>query len=253
MLASFRDLTASISLHHNLFASSRERHPTLGGSPRTDAEAVVDFRNNIVYNVSGATNLGNCRINMINNFYCPGPDTPPQALPLAAKTENVDALKVFLTGNVFEGRPELTGDNHLAIDFQRWAKGNYLTTTWDLIRADQPFPVGAAQPATESATEAAELVLRYAGDSRRRDAADTRIVAGVRDRTHHMIDSQQQVGGWPALRSEPSPKDTDQDGMPDVWEEMHHLNPSDPDDRNGDPDHDGFTNLEVYLNGLCPI
>ena len=33
MLASFRDLTASITLHHNLFASSRERHPTLGGSP----------------------------------------------------------------------------------------------------------------------------------------------------------------------------------------------------------------------------
>ena len=28
MLASFRDLTGNISIHHNLFASSRERHPT---------------------------------------------------------------------------------------------------------------------------------------------------------------------------------------------------------------------------------
>ena len=51
MLASFRDLTAGISLHHNLLASSRERHPTLGGSPRTEPEAVVDFRNNVIYNV----------------------------------------------------------------------------------------------------------------------------------------------------------------------------------------------------------
>ena len=53
MLASFRDLTAGISLHHNLFASSRERHPTLGGSPRTDPKAIADFRNNVVYNVEG--------------------------------------------------------------------------------------------------------------------------------------------------------------------------------------------------------
>ena len=37
MLASFRDLTAGITLHHNLLASSRERHPTLGGSPLTRA------------------------------------------------------------------------------------------------------------------------------------------------------------------------------------------------------------------------
>ena len=34
MLASFRDLTGNISLHHNLFASSRDRHPTLGSGSR---------------------------------------------------------------------------------------------------------------------------------------------------------------------------------------------------------------------------
>ena len=34
MLASFRDLTGNISIHHNLFASSRERHPTLASSER---------------------------------------------------------------------------------------------------------------------------------------------------------------------------------------------------------------------------
>ncbi len=69
MLSSFRDLTGGISLHHNLFASSRERHPTLGGSPRTDPKVIADFRNNVVYNLSGATNLGNCRIDVINNYY----------------------------------------------------------------------------------------------------------------------------------------------------------------------------------------
>ena len=40
--------------------------------------------------------------------------------------------------------------------------------------------------------------------------------------------------------------------MPDVWEELHHLNPMDANDGNGDLDEDGYTNLESYLNSLCP-
>src|SRR5262245_37514898 len=103
MLGSFRDLTASISLHHNLFASSRDRHPTLGGSPHTNPNAVADFRNNVIYNLVGATNLGNCKINVINNYYRPGPDTPPNRQPLALKAENRGTPKVYLSGNLFEG------------------------------------------------------------------------------------------------------------------------------------------------------
>ncbi len=33
-----------------------------------------------------------------------------------------------------------------------------------------------------------------------------------------MIDSQNDVGGWPNLESAPAPKDSDHDGMPDEWE-----------------------------------
>ena len=96
-------------------------------------------------------------------------------------------------------------------------------------------------------------MLRSAGTSRVRDAADARLVAGVRDRTHRLIDSQEQVGGWPVLRSEPAPLDSDQDGMPDAWENQHGFDPANDDDRNDDPDRDGFTNLEAYLNSRCPI
>jgi pectate lyase len=65
-----------------------------------------------------------------------------------------------------------------------------------------------------------------------------------------MIDSQDTVGGWPILKSENARKDTDRDGMPDEWEIMHGLDPNNPLDRNADPDVDGFTNLEVYLNTI---
>ena len=40
--------------------------------------------------------------------------------------------------------------------------------------------------------------------------------------------------------------------MPDAWELARGLDPRDPADRNADPDGDGYTNLEDYLNGLCP-
>ena len=250
MLASFRDLTASISLHHNLFASSRERHPTLGGSPRTDPQAIVDFRNNVVYNVEGATNLGNCKINFVKNYYRPGPNSPANHRPLAVKAENRGATRAYLAGNVFEGASNLNRDNYLAIDFDRWIKGNYLHTTLSDVRSDSEFNLADNRPHTQSATDAYESVLRSSGASLSRDAADTRLVKGIRDRSHRRIDSQEEVGGWPELRSMPAPSDNDRDGMPDKWELACRLDPRNRADRNGDRDNDGYTNLEEYLNSL---
>ena len=250
MLASFRDLTAGVSLHHNLFASSRERHPTLGGSPHTNPNAVADFRNNVIYNLVGATNLGNCKINVINNCYRPGPDTPANHLPMAIKAENPGATKIYLSGNLFEGTNKFDRDNMLAVDFVRWAKGNYLTTTPAEVRQDTELSLDGDVPHTQSAQEAYETVLAKAGASLVRDAADLRIVQGVRDRTNRMIDSQAEVGGWPTLTSKAAPSDRDRDGMPDEWEKDHGLNPDDSSDGNRDRDNDGYTNLEDYLNGL---
>lgn len=250
MLGSFRDLTAGISLHHNLFASSRDRHPTLGGSPRTDPKAVADFRNNVVYNVEGATNLGNCQINIINNYFRRGPNTPKNHLPLAVKAENRGATRVYLAGNLIEGASALSQDNRKAIDFVRWAKGNYLTTTPDEVCVDKEFSVGAASFDTQLTREIYETVLAQSGASLARDAADARLVQGVRDRTHRMIDSQEEVGGWPELKSNLPPSDRDGDGMPDPWETDRHLDPENKADGNQDRDNDGYTNLEEYLNSL---
>ena len=51
----------------------------------------------------------------------------------------------------------------------------------------------------------------------------------------------------------PNDQDTDDDGdgMPDVWENTHGLNPL-KDDSGGDPDGDGDTNLTEYNNGTDP-
>lgn len=46
-------------------------------------------------------------------------------------------------------------------------------------------------------------------------------------------------------------RDTDGDGIPDVWETAHGLNPEEVSDGIATTlSKEGYTNLEVYLNGL---
>ena len=47
--------------------------------------------------------------------------------------------------------------------------------------------------------------------------------------------------------------DGDRDGMDDAWERAVGLDPGEPDDRYGDPDGDGLTNLEEYRHGGDPF
>jgi hypothetical protein len=108
---------------------------------------------------------------------------------------------------------------------------------------------------TGTAQEAYESVLHSAGASLVRDAIDLRIVDEVRKGAftygkNGLIDSQVEVGGLPALKSLPAPIDTDGDGLPDVWEKKHGLNPNDAADGAAYTLNDEYTNLEIYLEEL---
>lgn len=60
----------------------------------------------------------------------------------------------------------------------------------------------------------------------------------------------ENLGGYPAYTSGTPYPDADHDGMADDWEAAHGLNPNDPSDRNSTAlSTEGFTALEVYLNG----
>jgi len=57
------------------------------------------------------------------------------------------------------------------------------------------------------------------------------------------------------LSTHPANPDTDGDGLPDSWEVNHDLDPNDSTGDNGaegDPDNDGYTNLEEYQGGSDP-
>ena len=103
---------------------------------------------------------------------------------------------------------------------------------------------------TVSAEEAAELVFKTAGAAPSRDAVDARIVRQARRQTTRIINSPAQVGGFPTYRRGNPPPDADEDGLPDEWERQNGLNPDAYDDPNSDPDMDGYTRIEEYLNSL---
>ena len=255
MCASFRQPLSNITVHHNLFATSRDRHPTLGGGTAAP-QWVIDFRNNVDYNWTGTANVCDNQVNIVNNWFRPGPETNIDALPIAMKSELPLSAHGYMSGNVFEERKDLTKDNYAALDFKRWlnapgTKYRY-DGTIDTWKVGKPFTEDVKVPRTQSAEKALKSVLEHAGASLRRDAVDDRVVQDVKNHTGKVIDSQDEVGGWPELKSTTAPLDSDGDGMPDAWECKHHLDPNNPADgaqvRNG---HD-YTNLEEYLNSLVP-
>jgi len=259
MMSSYSHLRGNVSLHHNLFASGRNRHPTLGAGTRTDTMAIIDFRNNVVYNWDSGSNFGQCRVDMINNYYKPGPSTNyNRNKPLRTKSEYATSARAFLRGNYFESAPdEFNTDNYTAMDYNHFGyvpgkvyTGNYISTTREQFESKVSFVTGNDLPKTDSYLMTYHIVLERSGAIFAQDKVDKRVVAGVKDGTNRLINSQDEVGGFPALDSKNALPDTDGDGMPDDWEIRNGLNPNDPSDRNGYTLNQHYTNLEVYLNSL---
>ena len=252
MLGSFRAIRKNISLHHNLMASSRDRHPTLASGSEGDTMAICDFRNNVVYNWRGGTNLGEARHNFVNNYYKPGESSNfgyKQNNPIQIKSSRAESAKGYLQGNYFENAPEeFNKDNYTAITYTN--SGSYNSTTRSKFEYGKPFVFGEDVPKTQSSAKAFELVLRLSGASFVRDAVDTRVVNDVKKGTGKLIDSQKEVGGWPELKSKPALADSDKDGMPDEWETKNGLQSNDASDGNKYILNKNYTNLEVYLNSL---
>ncbi|PKA97871.1 pectate lyase [Flavobacteriaceae bacterium MAR_2009_75] len=274
------------SYHHNLIANHSNRNIRFAsGSGNTD------YRNNVIYNwgyqsAYGAENqqVGNDKfnfsnINMVANYYKPGPATKPGKISqqIAApwsRNGAKDYGKWYISDNVMVGSEEVTNDNWKGVvpsltTIKGVQEGNPSNVkAIPTLKLDKPWPAMAIKQQT--ADKAYTSVLENAGAILpKRDPVDLRIIDEVRngyatfegssyeeryevaDKSKNcgIIDSQNDVGGWPKLSSEPAPTDTDNDGMPDEWENLHKLDKANPNDRNK-IGPDGYTFLEVYLNSI---
>ncbi len=244
------------SWHHNLLAHHSSRNPRIVG--KSLGGQLADLRNNVIYNWgynSCYGGDGDVRVNLVNNYYRPGPATRENVRArLANPSKGQVPNNWWIAGNLVVGSPEVAADNWLGIH----PSGGIAVGS---IRASGPFEV--AQVTTQSAQDAFESVLKQVGATMpHRDSLDARIIEEARTGTARfggtygdgkgIIDSPDTVGGWPELKSLPAPADSDGDGMPDEWENRFGFDPKDASDHAKDKDGDGYTNVEECLNGTDP-
>lgn len=273
------------TFHHNLWACNTGRNPSVG------MYGDFTFANNVLFNwVHRTVDGGDQRseFNIINNYLKPGPATP-KGQPISYRLLKPDSErsktvfdnfgKAYVAGNVVEGNDRVTKDN--------WDGGvqpaSKAPVAEILPRVRLAKPVAHAPLQIQSAQEAFASVLANAGATLpRRDAVDERIVRTVRtgqvtakagelraleeDLSRYgyksntvaeltrliplgIITHPSQVGGHPEYKGVPWP-DTNHNGLPDDWEQKHFarlgVDPS------ADPDGDGYTNFEEFLNGTDP-
>lgn len=202
------------SYHHNLIAHCVSRVPRLGPSPFTQEDERMDLRNNVFYNWAGSGCYGGeaMDVNIINNYYKPGPATDLAPLDVRKRIAkpNIRTTQYchrevmpdgtvkgnvwtkmwhvwghfYLEGNVNADYPEVAKDNWNEPFLDQIDKegndGTYTDVTRDTICLKSPIAVFPTT--TNTAEEAYELVLRNAGASLHRDALDKVIVDDVRER-----------------------------------------------------------------------
>ncbi len=259
--------------HHNLFAHHTSRNPRMASGSGN-----FDYRNNVIYNWGfnscyggeqqqvGDPNHAFTTINMVANYYKPGPATKRgenshRIANPSYRNVKTDYGKWYVADNFMFGNTSVTADNWNGGVQPQGGMGDL-----SYVKLDSPWPSMAIRQQT--AEQAYLSILENVGATLpKRDAIDIRIVNDTRNgvatfegatykQKHQVpdstkicgiIDSPSDVGGWPELRSSAAPLDIDHDGMPDDWESAHGSNPTDSNDGNT-IGTDGYTKLENYLN-----
>lgn len=265
------------SFHHNLIAHHDSRNPRIATAGIAEAQTDVtkqtdltDLRNNVVYNWGGNSAYGGengAPVNIVNCYYKYGPSTDSgkrnRIFQISAKkegdttgTNNLNCpgwgTDLYVSGNYVYGNTEVTADNSKGVDFDSNTKTYGLWTDANITEAEktvhyryiEDYPV-----TTDSAEAAYEKVLAGAGASISRDAVDERVVNDLRSGTGALINTPSEAGGYPAL-SGIKAKDSDNDGIPNEWEDKHGLNKLDAADALAVTES-GYTNIEVYANALA--
>lgn len=252
------------SYHHNLLAHCEGRNWSLSGG--LDGAGAYDGHhdvfNNVVYNWGGrATDGGSHEINFVNNYYKMGPATTQKKLMrLQLEGTGSGTQSVYVNGNLRQAANNGTITEDKKDDTYKVETSNGQVVNWEPL-VTQPFFESLAT--IESAKAAYKNVLSDVGANQPfLDNHDTRMVSetlagttstiGSRSGKKGLIDSEEDKGceGFGGLNIINAQRDahwdTDQDGMPDWWEEVKGVS-----DSNADDNGDGYTNLEEYLNWMA--
>jgi hypothetical protein len=257
------------SFHHNLLAHNEGRNWSMAGGLDGNGyyAGKLDIFNMVVYNWGSRANDGGCyEGNFVNNYYRRGPATSwDYVMNAQLQGAGLGTQSYYYSGNIEtqqDGTAVCDGTDNSCGSIYSLSGGQVLNWT---VFVNQPFFPSYAT--IESAKDAYKSVLSDAGCNQPiLDDHDKRIVKETQNGTYTykgsvsglpgLIDSELDAGGYENYPQEnrPSNFDTDGDGLPDWWENIIGTNPNsasgDFSDANADPDGDGYTNLENYLNWM---
>ena len=259
------------SWHHNLLVNCNGRNWSMGGGMDGQNRPIggLDLFNNVVYNWNGRTTDGNCHeVNFVNNYYKMGADTKQTkliTLQFELKTDLADnrTNTAYVAGNIRENKTHTLTYDKLNDTYN--ANG-YVPTDYQYFINEPLFPSYAT---IHTAKDAMKIVTSYSGATMpMRDEHHLRNIRETVDGTYTYVGSKSKIKGeidteeditehaagkgWETYPEEhrASNWDTDQDGMPDWWEACVGSNASVA-NQNDDPDQDGWTLLEDYLEFMA--
>ena len=204
---------------------------------------MFDFRNNVIHNCQNSgynsgSEGGWINMNYVGNYMIAGPNTS-NTYRLFDGWDGTD-LSIYQTGNLVDPDRDSVRDGY-SLGWLSFS-GTYTKLT---------SPAAMEPVTTQSAEDAYDSVLAQAGACWwNRDSVDTRLINDVINTTGGIIDSQNEVGGYPVIPVENRPAgfDTDLDGMPNYWEAWYGTADSSAD--NAGLGAGGYTHIEQYLQWL---
>lgn len=247
------------SFSHNLLVNCAGRNWSMGGGLDGNGNAAgeLDMFNNVCYNWNSRTTDGGARLmQFVNNYYKMGPDTKNSVLFTAQNEGGGERTQfAYVSGNIRENKNHTLTQDALNVTYN--SQGPEPEKTW---YSERFFPSYAT---IHTAQDAMKIVTSDAGATMPcRDGQHVRVVRETVDGTYTYvgsrsgikgeIDHEDDQGGWENYPEEhrAADWDTDQDGMPDWWEQTTGSNASVA-NQNDDPDGDGWTLLEDYLDFMA--
>jgi len=228
---SITDGTRNWTIHHCLWINNKSRNPKM--------KCYCEYYNNVVYNfqngVVGGHSAADNYQDVINNYFIAGPNGSSKYYDQWTETDHLYSSGNYIDDNV---------DGYL--NGRAITDHNGATVMWNRsVVSNGPRNI-------ESASAAYYAIVDHCGASRVRDSHDRRAISQLTSlgRQGAFIGSEDAVGGIGILGGGLNPTDSDNDGMPDNWENANGLNPN-ADDANGYKFSNGYTNIENYVNTLC--
>jgi hypothetical protein len=251
-----------ISLIGNLYICNKTRNNKVKG--------INEFVNNVVYNwgnygntyghtesgdayIMGGDSAGDSDVNIINNYFIGGPNT--SSTVSSPFNRGNDNFSLYGAGNYFDNNKDgVLNGTLVPYDLTGYPTGDLAT----LLSTPYDYPM---KNPTLTAQEAYDKVVASVGASYpRRDQVENLMISDLMSKgtTATYVYTQADLtskfgfinGGAGHVYGAPSALDTDNDGMPDAWEDANGLDKNTADALLVSTTNAPYLNIEVYINGL---